>query len=431
MKSLVQNLALASFCFAFSNASAAPPVAPFYESVIQMSPTGVLGQVIKKEQIQTSLKGAQAWKIAYISSDVSGRKTISTGLVVAPTGSVPAGGRPIMTWAHGTTGTAQNCGPSQVINPAVPMNEYFLMGGNSWTDYGIPALEEFIKEGYVVVATDYQGLGGGGKHQYAVAVTNGMDAINAARAAGSMNATGANKKAVFYGWSQGGGAALAASTLPDYINQRGTAFDNINFVGFIAMGPQYALASAPTGKLDQAGASKFLADLLKSYIHNIFDFTHATMFLWGTQAAFPDLKLSDLFTDEGVKAVNQIYSNKCMHAASDTMNYYFKDGYNALLKTNQGNALAWAEAVYKGSAQPVKPVAPVQIYYGSLDNVNPPAMGALFQKQMCGLGGNVGRMELPGKQTHFDEPRGSQQFFLPWIKDRVAGKPLANGCPSS
>ena len=149
------------------------------------------------------------------------------------------------------------------------------------------------------------------------------------------------------------------------------------------------------------------------------------------QAAFPDLKFSDLFTDEGVKAVNQIYSNKCMHAASDTMNYYFKDGYNALLKTNQANALAWAEAVYKGSAQPVKPVAPVQIYYGSLDNVNPPAMGAMFQKQMCGLGGNVGRMELPGKQTHFDEPRGSQQFFLPWIKDRVAGKPLANGCPSS
>ena len=53
MKSLVQNLALASFCFAFSSAFAAPPVAPFYESVIQMSPTGVLGQVIKKEQIQT------------------------------------------------------------------------------------------------------------------------------------------------------------------------------------------------------------------------------------------------------------------------------------------------------------------------------------------------------------------------------------------
>ena len=49
MKSLVQNLALASFYFSFSSAFAAPPVAPFYESVIQMSPTGILGQVIKKE----------------------------------------------------------------------------------------------------------------------------------------------------------------------------------------------------------------------------------------------------------------------------------------------------------------------------------------------------------------------------------------------
>lgn len=407
------------------------PMQPFYASAMKVTPEGKLGQIVKQEKIDTPVKGAQAWKIAYVSSDVSGRKTIATGLVVSPTGNPPADGRPIMTWAHGTTGTAQNCGPSQVINPAVPMNEYFLMGGNSWTDYGIPTIEEFIKEGYVVVATDYQGLGGGGRHQYGVAVSNGMDAINAARAAGSMNITGANKKAVFYGWSQGGGAALAASTLPDYINQPGTAFDNINFVGFIALGPQYTLAFAPTGKLDQVSASKFLADLQKSYIHNIFDFTHATMFYWGTQAAYPDLKLSDLFTDEGVKAVNKIYSNKCMHVASDTMNYYYKDGYNDLLKTDQSNALAWAEAVYKGSPQLVKPVAPVQIYYGSLDNVNPPVMGAMFQKQMCNLGGNVGRMELPGKQTHFDEPTGSQQFFLPWIKDRLAGKPLSNGCPSS
>lgn len=204
MKSLVQNLALASLCFAFSNALAAPPVAPFYESVIQMSPTGVLGQVIKKEQIQTSLKGTQAWKIAYISSDVGERKTIATALVIAPVGPAPKEGRPILAWAHGTTGSAQNCGPSQVIDPTRALNQYFLMDGNSSTDYGIPKGQDFINEGYVVVATDYQGLGGGGKHQYAVAQTNGRDVINSARAVSSMTEVGAGKKTVVYGWSQGG-----------------------------------------------------------------------------------------------------------------------------------------------------------------------------------------------------------------------------------
>ena len=206
-----------------------PPMPPFYTAVAKVAPEGKLGQVVKQEKIATSVKGAQAWRVAYISSDISGRKTIATGMVVAPTSLAPAGGRPVMSWAHGTTGTAQNCGPSQVFDPAIPLNQYFLVGGNSWTDYGIPSVEEWIKEGYVITATDYQGLGGGGKHQYGVSATNGMDAINAVRAAGSMKETGANKKTLIYGWSQGGGATIAAASMPDYISQKGTAFEfNIN-----------------------------------------------------------------------------------------------------------------------------------------------------------------------------------------------------------
>ena len=100
MKSLVKNLILSYSCVSYASAFAAPPVAPFYESVMKMNPTGALGEVIKKEQIPTSLKGAQAWKIAYISSDVGERKTIATALIIAPVGPAPAEGRPIMAWAH-------------------------------------------------------------------------------------------------------------------------------------------------------------------------------------------------------------------------------------------------------------------------------------------------------------------------------------------
>jgi hypothetical protein len=130
MKSFLQSLVFACFSFTFSSVFAEPAVPPFYATVMQMTPDGKLGQVIKKEQIETSLKGAQAWRIAYISSDVGGRKTISTGLVIAPVGPAPKEGRPILAWAHGTTGSAQNCGPSQIINPTAALNEYFLMDGN-------------------------------------------------------------------------------------------------------------------------------------------------------------------------------------------------------------------------------------------------------------------------------------------------------------
>ena len=89
----------------------------FYESVMKMAPNGKLGQIIKMESISTSVQGAQAWRIAFISSDFADKKTISTGILVAPIGSAPKGGRPVVAWAHGTTGTAQNCGPSQLPNP--------------------------------------------------------------------------------------------------------------------------------------------------------------------------------------------------------------------------------------------------------------------------------------------------------------------------
>ena len=432
MKKLFSTLIIgATFGLNFCAAHADPPMQTFYADVIKMTPEGKLGQVIKQEKIATSVKGAQAWRIAYISSDISGRKTISTGLIVVPVGAAPAGGRPVMTWAHGTTGSAQNCGPSQVIDPAAPLNEYFLVGGNSWTDYGIPAAEEFVKEGYVIVATDYQGLGGGGRHQYSVAATNGMDTLNAARAAISMKETGANKKTLVYGWSQGGGAAIALAGMPEYIKQTGTIADNLDIVGFVALAPQDISILAPAGKLDQAAADKYFQDSQKMFFDNVFNFTHATMFYWGTQAAFPNLKLSDIFTDDGVKVANEIYNNKCMHAASDTFNFNYGSNYASLIKQKPSNTVAWAQAMQKGGVPVVKPVAPIQIYFGTKDTAVPPMMHKLYQEQACKLGGYVGRMQLPGEQSHFTTPGSSKPFYISWVKDRIAGKPLANACPQS
>jgi len=394
-----------------------------------MSPTGKLGQVIKKEQIQTSLKGAQAWKIAYISSDVAGRQTIATGLIIAPMGPAPKEGRPILAWAHGTTGSAQNCGPSQITDPTRALNQYFLMTGNSWTDFGIPNGQEFINEGYVVVATDYQGLGGGGKHQYAVAGTNGRDVINSARAASSMPEVGAGKKTVLYGWSQGGGAAIAAASIPDYQAQQGTAADNLQYLGFVALAPEDVAAMLPKVPTDEADATKLMKGFTEANVPNVFLFTHFMMGLWGAQAANPDLKLTDVLTEEGAKVANQLSSNKCVHVMADAFNYAYGDNYKSLIKPQASNSLAWLKTFIDGSVKPVKPVAPVVIYWGSKDTTVPPVMHELYQKQMCAMGANIGRIQLPGEQTHFTTPGVSAPMYLEWVKDRIAGKPLANGCP--
>ena len=408
-----------------------PPVAPFYASVMKMSPNGKLGQVIKQEKISTGIKGAQAWKIAYISSDVAGRKTIATGTLLAPVGPAPKEGRPILAWAHGTTGSAQNCGPSQVIDPTRALNQYFLPDGDSWTDFGIPNGQEFIDQGYVVVATDYQGLGGGGKHQYAVAQTNGRDAIDSARAASSMKEVGAGKKTIIYGWSQGGGATIAAASLPDYQVQKGTAADNLQYLGFVALAPEDVAIMLSNAPADEASAKKLMNGFTQANISNVFLFGHYVMGLWGTQAAFPELKLTDVLTDEGAKVVDKLSRNKCMHVMTDTYSFAYGDQYKSLIKSEPSNALAWVKAFVDGSVKPVVPTAPVIIYWGTKDTAVPPVMHELYQKQMCKMGANVGRIQLPGEQTHFSTPGVSAPMYLQWVKDRVAGKPITNACPKS
>ena len=430
-KLLFTTLFSAFFGISSTAVLADPPMASFYTSVMKMTPEGKLGQVIKKEKIETSIKGAQAWKIAYISSDVAGRKTIATGTLIAPIGPAPKDRRPIMAWAHGTTGSAQNCGPSQIIEPTRALNQYFLTDGGSWTDFGIPNGKEFIDQGYVVVATDYQGLGGGGKHQYAVAQTNGRDVINSARAASSMKEVGAGKKTVLYGWSQGGGATIAAASLPEYQALQGTAADNLEYLGFVALAPEDVAAMLPNPPSDEAGATKLMNAFTAANVPNVFLFAHYVMGLWGTQAAFPGLQLTDVLTEDGAKAVDKLSSNKCIHVLADTFNYAYGGSYKSLLKPEPSNSSAWVKAFVDGSVKPVKPVAPVVIYWGTKDTAVPPIMHELYQKQMCAMGANVGRNQLPGEQTHFTTPGVSAPMYLEWIKDRVAGRSLANACPQN
>lgn len=403
-------------------------VPPFYEAAATLRADGPLGTVLAKEPVETAIPNAEAWRIAYVSSDVAGNKTIATGLLIAPKGAPPAEGRPILAWAHGTTGTAQNCGPSQVLDPAQDLNQYFMVGGTSWTDFGLPAATHFIAQGYVLVATDYQGLGGGGIHQYAMASTNGRDVINSVRAAGSLGLSGGAAKAAVYGWSQGGGATLAAGSLKDYIGETGTAFDGINFVGFVAMAPEEIAVLIPPGATEQAAATKMMGDISNTFGDSLFNFAHFVMAMWAMPSAFPELKFTDLFTEDAAPMLTEIISNKCIHVAGDTMAVAVGTNFKSVLKPQPENASAWVKALIKSSVDPVVPVAPVIIYYGTKDVTVPPALGALYQKQMCGMGANVTRVQLPGEQTHYTTPPTAQPMFVPWIEDRFAGKPVADGC---
>lgn len=431
MKKIFAALAMTSLLAVAPVAhSAEVALAPFYQKVTQMQPLGPLGTVIAKEKIATKIPGADAWRIAYISSDLFDRRTISTGLVIAPKGKPPKGGRPILAWSHGTTGTAQNCGPSQVLDPAQDLNLYFLIGGTSWTDFGLPAATDFIKQGYVLVATDYQGLGGGGKHQYAISATQGRDLINSARAAGSMGLSGSSKKVAFYGWSQGGGSVIAAASSTAYIQQKNTAFDGMEIVGAVSMAPDALSGMIPKEALtDAAAAGKTWQSMITVFADNIFNFSHFAMNVWAMDGVFPGIKMTDVFTADGAKTINAIQATKCMHAGADTYVFNVGASYKDMFNPQPTNLQAWMKAIVAGSTPNDKPVAPMLMFWGDKDTVMPPIQSEIYQKQKCAIGGNVQRIHLPGA-NHFTTPGLAQPIFTQWIKDRFDGKAAPNGCPS-
>ena len=159
-------------------------------------PAAAPGTLIRAEPIGAPA-GARAWRILYHSRALDGRDVAESGLVVAPTGPAPAGGRPVMSWAHGTSGLADTCAPSRAADAAS----------------AVPYVADLLARGYVVAAADYEGLGTPGPHPYLVGPSEGRSVLDAARAARHVDGAGAGRTVVVAGHSQGGQAAVFAGEL--------------------------------------------------------------------------------------------------------------------------------------------------------------------------------------------------------------------------
>jgi pimeloyl-ACP methyl ester carboxylesterase len=121
--------------------------------------------------------------------------------VSVPRGKPPKGGWPVITWAHGTTGVADACAPSRnsVSSPAQASISYIY-----------PELNDWLRAGYAVVQTDYQGLGTPGKHPYLIGEAEGRSVLDIVTAARQLDPK-IGKRFLISGHSQGGQSALFAA----------------------------------------------------------------------------------------------------------------------------------------------------------------------------------------------------------------------------
>ncbi|MFI5499254.1 alpha/beta hydrolase family protein [Nocardia asteroides] len=163
---------------------------------------------------------AGAQRVTYWSTGSGGRPALSSGAYFVPEGTPPAGGWPVIAWAHGTSGLADHCAPS-LMGPALPERDR-------------PYLATWLSRGYAVAASDYVGLGTPGPHPYLdveVEAHSVVDMVRAARAADPAIST----RWAVVGQSQGGGAAIGTAR---YATEFGGA--DLDYRGAVATGaPAY------------------------------------------------------------------------------------------------------------------------------------------------------------------------------------------------
>ena len=190
------------------------PAAPgaFYSAPSPL-PEGPSGTIIRREIIEGFHPGATAYRVLYKSTGFDGEPTAVSGSSSCRTAEPPAEGRKVIAYTHGTVGVASNCAPSLVTNPE---QQPLLFEGGA----------ELLKAGYVVAASDYQGLGTPGPHPYLVGDAEAMNALDSVRAARNLTEANASADFVVWGHSQGGHASLftgqlAAGYAPELQPRRG------------------------------------------------------------------------------------------------------------------------------------------------------------------------------------------------------------------
>lgn len=354
--------------------------------------------VISHEQIETSVTNAVAYRVVYHSTDVRGDATTCSGLVIAPRGS--GQNRKVFTWTHGTTGLGDAACPSAAPDPASELKTYFQSGQATQYDYGIPGLQSFIDDDWVVVATDYQGLGTPGQHHYLVNRTNALDGLNIVKAARELP-VGAGTKVACAGWSQGGGTAAAIAELSP------EDYGELTLVGTAPMSPAVPtmVFAHPTG----VGAALAGGDAAPD--------GHLVMNLCSLPLAYPDqLELSDVFTPVGIRIIQENWNTVPVHHFSDLIaRAFLHEG--PILDINEQKLPAWTKAIAECSAGKVKPVCPVHVFIDSQHGgtVVPVIWQTGYIEVIQKLGGTIESTECPN-DDHFSLPQSVIGQAKAWLE---------------
>lgn len=340
--------------------------------------------------------GTRVTRMTYRStSGVDGSSTTVTGAVFVPPGSWPAGGWPLIAYAHGTTGITRDCAPSDQPD----------MFGD------LRAVNSFLNGGYAVVTTDYQGLGvrtdEKAPHPYLEPRTAAYNVIDSVRAARSLEPTISDRWLVS-GASQGGAAAW--STAEEVAAYGGGAgrLGSGQLIGAVAVAPvldaTYLVQRAQKGELTTA--QRYLYPIVVSGAAQTDSSIHPGDYLNGVA----EQQRTTLISCSGGKT-----------ALAAQMGQPDASMFTAV---NPGAGQLLESLLTRFSLPRTKTSVPILAIYGSDDAIIPVDVMEQTLGDGCAVGDTLTRVRREG-QGHALDPG---PVLANWVADRLVGRRLQSDC---
>jgi acetyl esterase/lipase len=361
----------------------------FYSADAAQIAAGDAGSLIHNAKDDVSVFGGSKYQILYRSTGLKGEPIAVSGMVFVPPGNMPEGGWPIVAWAHPTSGLVSKCAPSMAA------------GGTGQ----VQGLEGLLKQGYVVTATDYPGLGTAGPHPFLVGESEGRAVLDSIRAARELIG-GKSPHAALWGHSQGGQAVLFAGEIA------GQYAPDIDLVGVGAAAPATNLGRLMDDDINTPGGRNLLAMALYS---------------WAEVFGAP---IDNVVTPDALKTVDSL-AQDCLESIFDLPARYFdgKDLMQDFLSVPGITDIEpWKTLMEENSAGTLPAHLPVFLAQGTTDNTVPETVTADYMSKLCGAGSAV-TMQLLLNVGHLDTAKDSAGDFVDWLTNIDAGKPVANNCP--
>jgi pimeloyl-ACP methyl ester carboxylesterase len=358
----------------------APAGLPDFYSVPDPLPAGSPGEVVKTEPVASTKLHGKLTRVMYHSRSIRDRDIPVTGLIAVPSAPPPAGGYPVISWAHGTTGLADVCAPS--LSP----DDYADLANN------------LLDAGYVVVGTDYEGLGTPGRHPYIVGESEARGALDMVRAARNLPDAHASDRYLVWGHSQGGHAAMFALHIAN------AWAPELHLVGVVAGAPPSQLALI------------YVALQSSPYKHYLL------MAAAGLNAAYGDdaAPLDAVLTQTGIDALPAVDGGCSGDIARATVDL----PTSSVTKGDPNTVPAWAKLLNDNDPGKFTTPAPqpLLIIQGGNDEQIPVVSTSLLFDQLCKIGQVEQRWIYPG-QSHAGVIAPSFGDMVAWIGDRFAGGP--------